>query len=998
VLSLWLTLNVAHALDPNKRLTQYAHTAWRIQDGFLPNTPLWISQTKDGYLWVGGRSGAWRFDGVRFTPWSAPITKDFSSTGIRSILGARAGGFWISNGRELAHVKDDVVLSHYDFPSSYRMFEDSDGSVWAARVTHDPDRILCQATDVIIHCFGKTDGIPVQNAGSVIPDGKGGIWIGGETSLVHWKIGASEIYNPPSLRSTAGQAGIRSLVQNPDGSLWVGIDAAGPGLGLEKFVNGVLTPFVNPNFDGEKVVVRQMIVDRDRNLWIATVGNGIYRIRGQTVDHFGRADGLSSDTVFDLYEAEDGIVWAATSNGIDNFRDLPVTTFSALEGLARDGAVSVMAARDGTVWVANVKSLDFIRNGTVSSVRAPGSQVTSLLEDHAGNIWVGIDDGLFIYKDGRFQRIPEPDHRPLGLVGGIAEDVDGNIWAECRGAEARLVRIRDFKVREEFSGSQVPAAHAIAADPKGGIWLSTLAGDLALFRQGMVRTFPLRLKHKTWAYQIAVEPDGSVVGAFTEGLFELRAGKVQRLSKENGLPCDVVSGFLWDNNKHLWLSTLCGFVEIDYSEVQRWQAHPDTIVQSQLFDTLDGARPGTTAFNSAAKTRDGRLWFVNSVVLQMIVPAHLSGNATVPPVYVEAVVADRKQYKPQEALQLPPLTRDLRIDYTSPSFLIPQKVRFRYKLEGRDAAWQEPGTRRQAFYSDLRPGNYQFHVIACNNDGVWNEAGATLNFSVVPAWYQTIWFRVLCIITGVLLVWSLYHLRVRQVSRAISTRFDERLAERTRIARDLHDTFLQTIQGSKLVADDALDRPSDPVGMRRAMEKLSEWLGQATQEGRAALNSLRTSTAETNDLAQALQRATEDCPVPGSMAVNFTVVGDAKNMHPIVRDEIYRIGYEAIRNACAHSSANQLEVELTYGQDLSLRVADNGVGIDSEVADQGKDGHFGLQGMRERAVRIGGKLTLVSSSSSGTEIKLIVPGGIIYQKTMPGRWGHGIRTLFRSKD
>jgi signal transduction histidine kinase len=182
------------------------------------------------------------------------------------------------------------------------------------------------------------------------------------------------------------------------------------------------------------------------------------------------------------------------------------------------------------------------------------------------------------------------------------------------------------------------------------------------------------------------------------------------------------------------------------------------------------------------------------------------------------------------------------------------------------------------------------------------------------------------------------------------------------------------------------------------MEKLSEWLGQATQEGRAALNSLRTSTAETNDLAQALQRATEDCPVPGSMAVNFTVVGDAKNMHPIVRDEIYRIGYEAIRNACAHSSANQLEVELTYGQDLSLRVADNGVGIDSEVADQGKDGHFGLQGMRERAVRIGGKLTLVSSSSSGTEIKLIVPGGIIYQKTMPGRWGHGIRTLFRSKD
>jgi signal transduction histidine kinase len=289
-------------------------------------------------------------------------------------------------------------------------------------------------------------------------------------------------------------------------------------------------------------------------------------------------------------------------------------------------------------------------------------------------------------------------------------------------------------------------------------------------------------------------------------------------------------------------------------------------------------------------------------------------------------------------------------------------------------------------------------VIACNNDGVWNDAGATLDFIVTPAWYQTNWFRILCVVSGIVILMALHKLRLRQIARTISSRFDERLAERTRIARDLHDNFLQTIQGSKLVADDALDKSSDPVRMRRAMEKLSEWLGQATQEGRAALNSLRTSTAEKNDLAQALQRATEGCLVPGSMAVNFSVVGDAKRMHPIVRDEIYRIGYEAIRNACAHSCASQLEVELTYSQDLSLRVADNGVGIDSEVADRGKDGHFGLQGMRERAVRIGGKLMLVSSPICGTEIKLIVPGGIIFQKIMPVRRFQGIRSLFRSKD
>jgi signal transduction histidine kinase len=233
--------------------------------------------------------------------------------------------------------------------------------------------------------------------------------------------------------------------------------------------------------------------------------------------------------------------------------------------------------------------------------------------------------------------------------------------------------------------------------------------------------------------------------------------------------------------------------------------------------------------------------------------------------------------------------------------------------------------------------------------------------------------------------------------RLIELRLEERVIERTRITRELHDTFLQTIQGSKLVADDALEPSTDPIRMRRAMEQLSVWLAQAMQEGRAALNSLRTATTQTNDLAEALRRVTEDGLIPSSMAVTFSVVGDAKEMHPIVRDEIYRIGYEAIRNACMHSRASQLEVELRYAQNLALRVSDNGTGIDPAIADKGKDGHFGLQGMRERAARIGGKLTLGSSSSSGTEIRLVVPGSIIFRKMMPARRSllTRIRTLFR---
>ena len=233
--------------------------------------------------------------------------------------------------------------------------------------------------------------------------------------------------------------------------------------------------------------------------------------------------------------------------------------------------------------------------------------------------------------------------------------------------------------------------------------------------------------------------------------------------------------------------------------------------------------------------------------------------------------------------------------------------------------------------------------------------------------------------------------------KIIDLRLEERLNERTRLTRELHDTFLQTIQGSKLVADDALDPSADPVRMRRAMEKLSLWLAKATQEGRAALNSLRATTTQTNDLADALRRVTEDGLMPRSMAVTFSVVGDAREMHPIVRDEIYRVGYEAIHNACTHSGASQLEVELRYAHDLALRVTDNGTGVDPAIADRGKDGHFGLQGMRERAARIEGKLTLESSSNSGTEIKLIVPGGIVFRKMIPVRRSlfTRVRRLFR---
>ncbi|MGA8087269.1 MAG: two-component regulator propeller domain-containing protein [Terracidiphilus sp.] len=751
-------------------------------------------------------------------------------------------------------------------------------------------------------------------------------------------------------------------------------------------IDGALKPFIAPKLNGETLPVASLLIDRQGNLWVGTDGQGVYRIHGLDVDHFGSVDGLSGDSVYGFFEDREGDLWVSTSKGIDMLRDLRVTSFSKHEGLSQDGVEAVLAARDGTVWIGSDHLQALRPDGVVSEPEKglPGNQVTSLLEDHAGRLWVGSDNSLWVYASGKFTSIKRKDGRAFGLVMGLAEDSDHNLWVESRGPPATLILIQDMKVREELPAPPMPIARKLAVDLQSGIWLGLVSGDLARFRSGKTEIFTFANHPNTRVKALFAAPDGSILGGAEFGVAGWKNGKQQILTVRNGLPCNDINGLISDDQDNLWLYAGCGLIEIPKEEMQRWWDEPEGKLKVKVFDVLDGVQSGMGHFNTSAKTPDGRLWFANGSLLQTVDPAHMAGNTVPPPVHINGIVADRKSYSLQEGLRLPALTRDLEIDYTALSFTAPKKVLFRYMLEGRDAGWVELGTRRQAFYNDLPPKTYRFRVIACNNDGVWNNVGATIDFTIAPAWFQTYWFSALCAAVALLIVWLVYRMRVRQVAKAMSVRFDERLAERTRIARDFHDTLLQTIQGSKLVADSALKQSADPTPIRGAMEQLSNWLGRATEESRTALNSLRTSTTEENDLASAFQRAIEECRTQSSMEAALSVVGEASEMHPIVRDEVYRIGYEAIRNACVHSHATRLQVELTYAEDLMLCVRDNGVGIAPAIAEGGREGHFGLQGMRERADRIMAKLTVETSASNGTEVKLVVPGSIIYRKPRSG--------------
>jgi len=978
----------AHALDPNKRLTQYMHTSWRIQDGSLPYGMESVAQTSDGFLWFSADSGdVYSFDGVRFLPSRQPVQGGPVPRALR-VFADHSGALWVLHRREIDRLKGDLVsrfkLEGIGFLQSFS--EEPDGSVWVLNQTLDQP--LCRITGQTVSCLGQSDGIPIAPLNSLLSDRKGGFWLGGETAFAHWHAGVSEIYPVPALKSNAGQPGIESFALAPDGSLWVGIMKAGRGLGLGRLIGGAFKPFVTPTFDGSEVPVNDMIFDRDGNLWVASESEGVFRIKGNVVEHYGHTDGLSDDSVDAVFEDREGIVWALGISGVDSFRDPQVATFSSLEGVGKGEAASgVLASKDGTIWVNSFESLNHLVHGSTTSFRAghelPGNRVTSMLEDRAGNLWVGVDDELYLFKAGRFLRLPQWKHQPLGLVIGITEDKDGNIWAECGGDPRKLVRIRDFQVREEFSASQIPPGNTLAPDPHGGIWISTRKGYIVLFRNGAIEAqFQLNPGGDQSNRQILAREDGSVLAGSENGLVGWRRGQVQRMTTQNGLPCNRVISFVEDKDKRWWLYTGCGVVQLPDSELQRWWANPAAIVQNRVFDVLDGARPPVSPDrNPVAYSTDGRIWFAGGMAIEMIDPSRPPSNALPAVTFIKALTVDQKELPVTQNVKLSPHPRDLQIDYTSPTYLIPQKVKFRYRLDSYDHDWNDVGTRRQAFYKDLPPGRYTFRVIACNSDGVWNDRAAKLDFSITPAYYETNWFRALCGGALLALLGAAYQARVRQLHMQFALTLDARVAERTRIARELHDTLLQSAHGVLLrfetVSQLLLERPADA---KQHLDSAIKQTADFITEARDQVQGLRESTEESNDLAADISSLGEalatDSANRRSPAFHVTVEGEGRPLNPILRDEVYKICAEALRNAFRHSGAQQVEAEIRYDHDqFRLRVRDDGKGIDPAIlSNHGSQGHYGLRGMRERATLIGGNLAVWSKADEGTEVELRVPG------------------------
>jgi signal transduction histidine kinase/ligand-binding sensor domain-containing protein len=1000
------------ALDPALDVSQYAHKAWTVREGFSKGSIQAIAQTPDGYLWLGTEFGLVRFDGVRNVPWQPPRDQHLPSSYIVSLLSTRDGILWIGTRHGLASWRGGKLTEYPELSGQFvfTLLEDREGTVWAGSIGVPPPGRLCAIHNGSVHCSGE-DGSLGVGVFDLYEDRKGNLWAATRDGLWRWRPSAAEFYPLPGEPS-----GLPSVGEDDGGAILISTRN-----GIGRLVNGRIMPYRLPGtpsqFDAQR-----LLRDRDGGMWIGTTDRGVVHVHDGRTDVFGPSSGSSGGAVRCLFEDREGNVWVATTNGLDRFRDLAVATYNLNEGLLNSGVISTLADKDGGVWLGTSEGLNKWSHGQISVYGDQSAQSASvtgkqdgkiggsapypMLQDSRGRVWIMTLREFGYIENNRFTPVRAV---PSWVVLSVAEDNARNLW--IANQELGLFRLSPIGEIQQIPWAGLghkDHASVLAANPlRGGLWLGFFQGGVAYFSDGGIRAAygPADGLGEGKINSLRVDEDGTLWTATDGGLSRFRNGHFATLSSKNGLPCDTVHWSMEDSNHSFWLYMPCGLVRIARSELDGWIASVDKDkdvtrrVISTVFDSSDGVRAAAEAATvgpQVAESTDGKLWFASRDGVSVIDPRHLPYNKLPPPVHIEQITADHKTYPVSSDAsgnaRLPPLIRDLQIDYTALSLVAPEKVLFRYKLEGWDGDWQDAGTRRQAFYSNLPPRDYRFHVIACNNSGVWNEAGTFLNFSVAPAYYQTWWFRLLCVTAFLALLGATYQLRLWQVERQFNMRMEERVNERTRIARDLHDTLLQSFQGVLLkfhaVTYSILDRPAEA---QKTLQTAIEQARQAITEGRDAVQGLRSSTLATSDIAQAISTFGEELATTptGQNSPDFHVLveGVPRDLAPLLRDEIYRITGEALRNAFRHAHAQRIEVEIRYDQrQLRLRVRDDGKGIDPTILNgRGRPGHYGLPGMHERAKLVGGKLAVWSELNSGTEAELSIPASIAYAKSSATR-------------
>jgi signal transduction histidine kinase/ligand-binding sensor domain-containing protein len=960
------------ALDPTRALGQYIVTRWG-RDSFPGGAINAIAQTPDGYLWIGAENGLVRFDGIDFKLINHSNAPSLPAGHVLGLAVDPEGVLWVR--------MQSPYLMRYRGGSFEQMY---------------PEKVPLEFT------FARETG-----AAALALSTQGNILIATPAAPLRYVDGKFT----PAASSSAAHGTPMSIAETADGAIWVGMRESG----LFSVRDGRESQVRLPD---QKVNV--LLPVAGPQLWIGT-DSGLMHWDGSVITRRGIPAALARSPVLALARDRDSNLWVASAAGITRM-DARGSTLQPGSGSAPGAVHAIFEDREGSLWFGGNEGLMQLRDAPFVSYAGVASEGGSLFIDDSGRTWIGPSSGRLLWLRG------EQHHSVTtsGLGGDVIYSIaggPGELWLGRRlggvtqvQEEAGVLQTRTYTVRDGLAPGVV---YAVSRTRDGSVWAGTFSGGVSRIEKGRITTFTTA--HGLGADAVTTiqeAPDGTIWVGTVGGLAAYRHGTWRRYGGEDGLPPGRVNslaldsdGVLWigsssgvlywsgsrfegarntpdtlreeiyglaaDNVGNLWASTNQNVVSISRASLLGRSQGPATLREFATADGLPSTR-GIRRDHSVIKDASGRIWFSLQGGLCVVNPSLPSALAPAL-AKVESIAIDGRPLGAGPVARYSSSGRRVVFNFIGVSLAVPDRVRYRYLLDGYDSDWSRPTDAREATYTSLTPARYTFRVMASNSEGLWNGAPASVVLEVEPRWSETWWFRVAALGLTAAAIFAGFRYRLARIHAAMNLRFEERLAERTRIARELHDTLLQSFQGLMLrlqVVDDLL-----PPG--KAKEQLGQSLERADQalaEGRSAVYDLRSSAKSATDLVETLRALGDEITAQDSASFHLLVEGPERDLHPVIRDELYRITREALRNASRHAAARHIETEITYGERaLRLRIRDDGQGIPPEMLEAGRPGHYGLSGMRERAEQIGAKFAIWSGPKAGTEIELSIAGSVAYR-------------------
>ena len=973
----WLTLaalllwQTASAITP--ALGSYSHTAWNGQRG-APADVLQFTQTRDGWLWISSSNGLYRFDGLDFERVDSVRGHRPHTTNTVGLLTTRDGRMWIG-GRfgGISVIGDDHMHVFGETSGLPRgvvltMSEGPDGSVWASTTTGLG--VLAPGA-ARFRRVGKAEGLPETATRQVLFGRDGRQWVALTGGIYFRDRGQGRF------RKAWPYIDLMSMAEAPDGTLWASD-------GVDKHYRVFAVPPPGKPVPRAEFGGNGALFDRDGNMWILKV-NAVERRRAPYVGSAAEAreltrdNGISGALVQSAFEDREGNLWFGTSAGLDRLRRIRISGVTVDNAFDHPG---VIADDRGGVLISDWRRplRRYALSGRQQALQP--MSFTSAYRAPNGALWLAnASERWHRGASGAFTRIPHPRHLAGHDIQAMAIDGKGRMWISVSRQGVFLIEDGVWRKHGGLPGMPAGLALALETDSAGRVWAGFADNQVALIDDERVRVFGAADGLALGNVQSLLADGGQMWAGGVEGLARYDGQRWHGVTPAGRQPLRGVSGMVRTGSGDLWLNGSDGITRIANDEVGRLVREPQRALSFERFDALDGLVGSAEQLRplpSITQGTDGRLWFATASDVASIDPATIARNPLAPPVQVLSLRAGNVSYELRPGLRLPVGQRDLRITYTALGLAIPERLQFRYKLEGFDRQWRDAGTRREAAYTNLPPGDYRFHVIAANEDGVWNETGAAQELSVPPRFVETGWFILLMAVVAAVLLGGLYLLRVRRLTARLQERMEERLSERERIARGLHDTVLQSVQGLIILFEQQVRSLPISAAQRGEIEQTLDFADELMAEGRDCISDLRQDS-EPGDLERVL------CQYGGGLLQRrFTcnVLGASRALCPRVREEVKAIAREALFNAARHARPNRVELTIEYRADgFTLQVRDDGCGMPAAMLVGGRPRHYGIVGMCERAKAVGARYVLDSAPGQGTVMRLEIsaehayPGG-----------------------